>query len=315
MSVGDVNAVSTGECRDIYAVDVGMYDLPNHASVYVLDTPKPTIVEAGTGANAERVVHALTELGIATREVENIVLTHVHLDHAGGAGFLSRACPNADIYVHERGGPHLQDPSFLVEGTKQLVGQEGWDRYYVRPGSVDADRLRPVADGDVIDLGDRALRVRHAPGHANHQVLLHSPGDDAVFTGDALGVYVPETDTIRAISPPPEFDAEQALADVETIRDLDPSTLLFSHYGAVPAEDRLDRARAAIVEWVTAVRDAREAAEADSAVVAQFVESIDGPDRWSEIVAETDTAMNVHGVLQYLDRQDGELPTAIVSSE
>jgi len=315
MAVGDANAISLGECRDIYAVDVGMYDLPNHASVYVLDTPKPTIVDAGTGVNVERVVHALTELGIAAEEVGNIVLTHVHLDHAGGAGFLSRACPNADIYVHEHGVPHLQDPAFLVEETKRLVGQVGWDRYYVQPGSIDADRLRPVADGDVIDLGDRALRVQHAPGHAGHQVLLHSPSDDAVFTGDALGIYVPETDTIRAISPPPEFDAEQALADVETIRELDPSTLLFSHYGAVPTEDRLDRARAAIVEWVTMVRDAREAAEADGAVVAQFVESIDSPDRWSDIVAEMETAMNVRGVLQYLDCHDGELPTAVVPSE
>ena len=316
MAVGDVNAVSIGECRDIYAVDVGMYDLPNHASVYVLDTPKPTIVETGTGANAERVVHALTELGIAAEDVANIVLTHVHLDHAGGAAFLSRVCSNADVYVHEHGAPHLQDPDVLVEGTKRLVGEKGWNRYYVQPGSIEAHRLRPVVDGDVIDLGDRALRVCHAPGHAGHQVLLHSPSEDAVFTGDALGIYVPETDSIRAISPPPAFDAEQALADVETIRDLDPSTLLFSHYGAVPTEDRLDRARSAIVEWIQAVRDARETAEADGAVVAQFVESVEGPDRWSNIVAEVDTAMNVRGVLQYLDRQEGdELPAGFARRE
>lgn len=315
MSVGDINAVSIGECRDIYAVDVGMYDLPNHASVYVLDTPEPTIVETGTGANAERIVDALTDLGIAAADVANIVLTHVHLDHAGGAGFLARVCSNAEVYVHQKGAPHLQDPSFLVEGTKQLVGEAGWERYYTNPGSIDADRIRPVADGDVIDLGDRALRVHHAPGHAGHQVLLHSPSDDAVFTGDVLGIYVPETDTIRAISPPPGFDAEQALADVETIRDLDPSTLLFSHFGPAPTGDRLDRARNAIVEWVSEVQDARADAAADGAVVAQFVESIDGPDRWSDIVAETDTAMNVHGVLQYLDRQDGELPAALARHE
>ena len=315
MAVGDVNAVSIGECRDIYAVDVGMYDLANHASVYVLNTPKPTIVEAGTGANAERVVHALTELGIAAEDVANIVLTHVHLDHAGGAAFLSRVCSNADVYVHEHGVPHLQNPDFLVEGTKRLVGEEGWNRYYVQPGSIDAHRIRPLADGDVIDLGDRALRVRHAPGHAGHQVLLYSPSDDAVFTGDALGIYVPETDSIRPISPPPAFDAEQALADIETIRDLEPSTLLFSHFGAAPTGDRLDRARSAIVEWVQAVRDARETTEADGAVVATFVDAVEGPDRWSNIVAETDTAMNVRGVLQYLDRQDDELPAGIARRE
>jgi glyoxylase-like metal-dependent hydrolase (beta-lactamase superfamily II) len=315
MSVGDIAAVSTGECRDIYAVDVGMYDLPSHASVYVLDTPDPTIVETGTGANVERIVDALTELGIATEAVEHIVLTHVHLDHAGGAGFLSRVCPNADIYVHERGAPHLQDPSFLIEGTTQLVGEEGWERYYADPDPIDADRIRSITDGDVIDLGDRALRVHHAPGHAAHQVLFHSPSDDAVFTADALGIYVSETETVRAISPPSEFDAEQALADVETIRDIDPSTLLFSHFGATPTGDRLDQAATAIVEWVQDVYEARAEADADGAVVARFVDAVEGPDRWSEIVAETDTTMNVHGVLQYLDRQDGELPAGIARRE
>lgn len=315
MSVGDIDEISTGACRDIYAIDVGMYDLANHASVYVLDSPEPTIVETGTGANVERIVDALTDLGIATEAVENIVLTHVHLDHAGGAGFLSRVCPSADVYVHERGVAHLQDPAFLVDGTKQLVGEEGWERYYSDPDPIDADRLRSITDGDVIDLGDRVLRVHHAPGHANHQVLLHSPSDDAVFTADALGIYVPETDSVRAISPPPEFDAEQALSDVQTVRELDPSTLLFSHFGVAKTGDRLEQAATAIVEWVRTVRDARESATADGAVVAQFVDAVEGPDRWSDIVAETDTAMNVHGVLQYLDRQNGELPASITAGE
>ena len=119
MAIGDVFQVTTGDCSDLSYVDVGLYDTPGYGSVYVLDAERPAIVDTGLGTNYELVLDALDDLDIAREAVAVIAPTHVHLDHAGGAGYLAEACPNAEVAIHEIGAPHLIDPSRLVEGTKR----------------------------------------------------------------------------------------------------------------------------------------------------------------------------------------------------
>ncbi|MFC5971936.1 MBL fold metallo-hydrolase [Halomarina salina] len=302
MAIGDLREVETGGCEDLYYVDVGLYGTPEYGSVYILDAERPAVVDPGTGANRELIFDAMAEVGIAPEDLAVIAVTHVHLDHAGGAGYLARECENATVTVHERGARHLADPERLVAGTKQVVGAR-W-QHYADPLPIDEERLTVVTDGDVVDLGDHELRVHHAPGHAPHQVVYHDPTNDAVFTADAAGIYAPSRDEVQPTSPPVNFDLEQVLADVETIRDIDPETLLYGHFGPAPTADRLDEYAETIEAWVESIRAARERLDDDDAVADHFVERADTADLWGEEQSELETRLNVDGVLVYLDQRE-----------
>jgi glyoxylase-like metal-dependent hydrolase (beta-lactamase superfamily II) len=268
--------------------------------VYIVDAERPAVVETGIGTHHERVLAALDACGIDRTDLEVIAPTHVHLDHAGGAGYLAEACPNADVYVHEVGAEHLVDPTALVEGTKRAVGDQ-WE-CYVEPKPVPADRIVELTDGDPIDLGDRELLCHHTPGHAPHQVVFESPADDAVYTADAAGIYVPEWDAVEPTTPPPNFDLEQALADVELLQTLDPAVLLFAHFGPRETDQLLAEYRLTLVEWVEEITHLRESSSSDEAVVEQVVERTQTAEVWGERKARAETAMNVRGVLHSLDR-------------
>ncbi|PSQ18901.1 MBL fold metallo-hydrolase [Halobacteriales archaeon QS_8_69_26] len=302
MAPGDVFEVDIGGLSDCYYVDTGMYGVPEYGSVYVLDGDRPALVDTGIGTHHDRVLAALEELGIAREDLATLAVTHVHLDHAGGAGFLAEACENATVAVHSRGARHLVDPGRLWAGTKQAVGDQ--IEYYTEPEPVAEDRIRQVEDGDELDLGDRTLRVHHAPGHAPHQVVFEDPDASAVFTADAGGIYVPALDALEPTTPPPQFDLDLALEDVDTIEGLDPDVLCYAHFGPADPGNRLDEYRVTLAEWVDAVREMRAELGDDEAVIDRFVETQDIGEVWGERKARGETAMNVRGVLAYLDHAD-----------
>jgi glyoxylase-like metal-dependent hydrolase (beta-lactamase superfamily II) len=303
MGIGDMRRVETGSCTDLYYVDPGVYDVPGHTSVYLLDGERPTIVESGIGKHTDRVLAAVEELGIDREAIEVIALTHVHLDHAGGAGKLAAACPNAEVVVHEQGAPHLADPSTLVAGTKQVVGESGW-QFYEEPEPVPDARIREVTDGDVIDLGDHELRVHHAPGHATHQVVYHDPPNDAVFTADVLGCFYEQFDTARVATPPPTFDLDQCLDDIALLRELDAETLLYSHFGPRPADGALDAYADILKAWLARVGQVRRQQTNDRAAFKHLLDRNDVPDGWSDDLEYGELRMNFSGAVTYLDQRE-----------
>lgn len=303
MAIGDVSEATVGSCSDLYYVDTGMYEVEEYGSVYLLDDERPALVDTGIGTNYERVLELLADAGVAPEELAVIAVTHVHLDHAGGAGFLAEACPNATVYVHERGAPHLIDPSRLWEGTKGAVGEQ--ITFYTEPEPVPEDRIETIGDGDTIDLGTHELRVHHAPGHAPHQVVFEDPANDAVFTADAAGIYTPSTDEVHVTSPPPQFDLERALDDVAMLQELDPETLLYAHFGPVETGSRLGEYADRLGEWVTEVATVHEETGDAEATIDHFQETLATPAVWSETKARAEVGMNVRGVLTYLDRRQG----------
>lgn len=299
MAIGDVTSVPGA--ADLHYVDTGMFDVAEYGSVYIYDAARPTLVDTGLGTSVDRILGALETVGVAPADLEFIVPTHVHLDHAGGAGFLADACPNAEVCVHEAGAPHLVDPERLWEGTKRAVGTQ--IDHYVEPDPVPADRVTELVDGDVLDLGDRTLQVYHAPGHAPHQVVLFEPDDRVLFTADAAGIYVQARDEIHPTSPPPNFDLEQCLADVETQQALDPAVLCYGHFGHRPAGDALARYAEVIQEWVDRIAATRAELGDDDAVVEHFVEVNDLESVWGAARTQSEARMNVRGVLRYLDQR------------
>ena len=303
MAPGDLNAVDNWP--NCYYVDTGMYDVAGYGAVYILDTAEPAVIDTGIGTNRAYIFDALDELGIDS--LSYILPTHVHLDHAGGAGFLAATFSDAEVLVHDRGVDHLIDPDRLIDGTKAAV-DEMWP-YYTEPQPIPEDQIAGLTDGDEIDLGDRTLTAHAAPGHAPHQLVFETDG--LVFTGDAAGIYVDARDEIRVTSPPPQFDVQQCLDDVSMIQSLDPSTLCFAHFGPRGYDATLlDGYKRSLIEWVEAVRQQRNH-QADEAVIDHFVTHTDLTEIWGTEKGWAETRLNVRGVLAALDqgRVDTDTPT------
>jgi glyoxylase-like metal-dependent hydrolase (beta-lactamase superfamily II) len=299
MALGDVHEATAAGTTDLYYVDVEMYDTPGYGLVYILDADRPTLVETGTGYHHEVVLDAIETVGLTPEDIEVIAPTHVHLDHAGGASLLADACPNADVSLYEAGVKFLADPTAIWEGTKEVMD----DRisYYVEPEPIPEDRLVGLADGERVELGDHALEVHHAPGHAFHQSVFYDPANDGVFTADAAGINSPSTDGVVHTSPPPGFGLEGCLDDIEMLQDLDPAALYYSHFGDRETGDLLEAYADVLEEWVERVESKRDELGDDEAVREYFAERARTADAWGEAHAREEEQMNVSGVLHYLD--------------
>ena len=203
-------------------------------AVYLIDASAPCLVETGPGADHDRLCDALDALGVGASDLAHVVVTHIHMDHAGGAGTLLRRYPSATLWVHEIGAKHLVDPSRLIASTARTYGEDRMHALYGDMVPVDADRVRGLTDGDVVSLGDRVLGILHTPGHASHHIAIHDERTGAMCTGEAIGTYLPWADCYRPALPPPEVDVDAALVAIDTMRERRPTALLTSHFGPVP---------------------------------------------------------------------------------
>jgi len=238
----------------ITAIDTFMGGRTRYTAAYFLDAAEPTLVETGPGTSVEPVASALDHLGIEPRALAHIVLTHIHLDHAGGVGQLAQRFPSARVWVHERGAPHLVDPSRLVASTARVWGEREMRELFGPAEPVDDERVRPLRDADVIRMGDRELEVLDTPGHASHHVALVDSRTGAAFTGDALGIHVPDLPVLRPATPPPEFDLERYVTSIERIRGAARSILLFAHFGPLSEVDATcDLATRRVRDWASVV--------------------------------------------------------------
>jgi glyoxylase-like metal-dependent hydrolase (beta-lactamase superfamily II) len=252
------------------------------------------------------------------------VVTHVHLDHAGGVGTLAKHFPAASVWVHERGAPHLADPAKLVRSAGRVYGEERLRTLFGPVEPVPSERLRPVGDGDKVPLGSRALDVLYTPGHASHHVALVDSLSGAVFTGDALGIHLPDARVLRPATPPPDIDVELGVQSIERIRTRAESVLLFSHFGPVTEVDELcSIASARLRKWADIVREALDETD-DLERVTELLERRtesefeDGPLPREEIDFEryevlSSMRMNAEGLVRYWKkRAEREASDALV---
>ena len=243
----------------ITGIDTMMAGRPVVTSAYLIHASQPTLVETGPTTSVEAVHAGLRSLGLGADDLANIVVTHIHLDHAGGVGRLSAAFPSATVWVHERGAPHLADPSKLVSSASRVYGEERLKTLFGDVDPVPVERLRSVAENDTIQLGDRWLDVLYTPGHASHHVSLVDSGSGALFTGDALGVHLPDVGVLQPATPPPDIDVELGVESIERIRDRADGLLLFSHFGPVTEVAELcEIAIARLRRWAGIVKEALE---------------------------------------------------------
>lgn len=298
---------------EVYEIDTRMAGYSGITAGYLIKSDRPCLVEPGTSGSAETVRQALDALGIGPGDLATVVVTHIHLDHAGGVGDIARMYPRAEIVVHEKGARHLADPERLMRSARMVYG-DALDTLFGELKPTEAARIRAVHETGTIDLGaGRRLEAHYSPGHAKHHVGLVDSLTGDLYVGDAAGLYIPETADVRPATPPPDFDLDTALASLAKFEALRPQRLLFAHYGPVDAvTETLERSAEELRVWVDAVRDARDQGmDLDHAVAAVADRTrarykIYDPDTDPALVEKYDTlsgpAANVAGIMHSLDK-------------
>jgi len=201
---------------------------------FLIAGPQPALVETGSQSSVETVVAGLTAAGLGPDDLRWIIVTHIHLDHAGGVGEMAAAFPRATVVVHEKGARHLVDPTRLINSAAQVYGPL-LDDLYGRMTPVAADRVIAAQDGHRIDIGDgRSLTMVDSPGHAKHHHAVLDSHTGVLMVGDAVGVRLPDLGVLRPATPPPDFDLEAATNSLHRFSEIRPTQVLLTHYGAVP---------------------------------------------------------------------------------
>lgn len=232
-------------------LDLDFQGHPGTVAAYLVsDGDAHVLVETGPGSTLPALRAGLAAVGLAPEALTGIVVSHIHLDHAGAAGALLQEAPRARFYVHPAGAPHMLDPSKLLRSAGRIYG-DAMDRLWGAFAPVPADRLVTVDDGARIPVGaHRALVALHTPGHAVHHIALHDPDTGDVFTGDVGGVRLGDVRYVRPPTPPPDIDLDAWRASIERLRAVQPRRLLLTHFGAyADASWHLDELLARLFLW------------------------------------------------------------------
>ena len=294
----------------ITAIDTLTAGMTRVTAGYLVAAPRPALVECGPALSIDAVLGALRELGLEPQDLAYLVVSHIHLDHAGGAGDVAAAFPSATVVCSDLGARHLSDPERLNASSRRVYGPL-MDTVYGPCTPIAPERVRGVGQRDVLDLGGgRRLELFATPGHAKHHLGIFEPDAGALFVGDSVGVKVPGMRTIRPATPPADFDAVLAQRSLATYRALEPAVVYLAHYGAVdPPEEALAEAAQRLAAWV----DAAEEAHAESSELDHLVEVLtdrfgdevapppDDPDAAARIELLSGIRSNAMGLQRYLE--------------
>lgn len=288
-------------------LDLHFQDVPGVIAAHVFDTGDGlAVVDVGPGSTLPALEAGLAALGATLSDVRHLLLTHIHLDHAGGAGTLLERSPRARAYVHERGAAHLSRPERLLASAGQIYGGE-MDRLWGEMRPTPPDRLKVLSGGETLRLGTREVRPLSTPGHAVHHLAYHV--EDDLFVGDVGGIRLDARQTPRAPTPPPDIDLAAWRRSVETLREVDARTLYLTHFGAYPqAPAHWDGLLATMEQDARRVQAGLEAGEALEAITERFTDELmaelraegaDLPDRYGFACPPW---MSVQGLARYWQR-------------
>ncbi|QKE71952.1 MBL fold metallo-hydrolase [Arthrobacter citreus] len=219
-----------------YLIDLYDLSFPERTGCYVILDEDITIIETSATPSHEHLVAGLKELQISFDKIKNVIVTHIHLDHSGGAGVLMEKCPNATLYVHPKGARHLEDPTKLIASAKQVYGED-FDRFFNPILPIKSSQIYQVADGEELVIGNnRKLTFLFTPGHANHHISIFDSTSKFMYTGDTLGIYYPQLQQeigtfILPSTSPNQFSYEATLDSSRKIQAFKPEAICFGHYG------------------------------------------------------------------------------------
>lgn len=303
----------------IFAVDTEYSRPMQDASHLIVEDGRAAFVDTGTNDSVPLLLDALDQRDIDTADIEFVFLTHVHLDHAGGAGLLMQHLPNARCVIHPRGAPHMIDPEKLIKGTEGVYGVERTREMYGEIRPIAERRVVVAKDNDWIDFNGREVQTLFTEGHARHHYCLNDPASRGVFTGDNFGVSYRELDTAKGefiypTSTPASFDPVEAHKSVERIMDCGPEQVYLTHYSRVRKLDRLaSDLHAGIDAYEQMALDCRDADDRGEALEAAMYEYLSirlvdhgfkGDSDAMRSVLEIDVILNAAGLVAWLNRLD-----------
>ena len=287
MRVADIAANTT-------LIDVEYLGNPNIIAACLLEGEgNVAIVDPGPASAVDTLRNKLDQLGVGVKGLDSILLTHIHLDHAGATGTLVRENPRIRVYVHERGAPKMVDPTKLLDSARRLYGDQ-MDRLWGEFLPVPPENVCALAGGERLSLGGRQLEVAYTPGHASHHVSYFDAATGLAFVGDTAGIRIADGQTILPITPPPDIDVEAFSRSWEKIREWGPERLFITHFGpASRVHEHLEELRERLEEWSVAVHESLKQGESDAERAERFAQQVSAKLR--QQLSERDASRYVRG--------------------
>jgi glyoxylase-like metal-dependent hydrolase (beta-lactamase superfamily II) len=289
------------------------------ASHLIVNDGRAAFVDTGVNDSVPLLIEALQQKNLDVDDVEYVFLTHVHLDHAGGAGRLMQRLPGARAVLHPRGAPHMADPAKLVKGSEAVYGKERVRQMYGDIAAIPQERIHVVADGERLTLGDRVLQCLFTEGHARHHYCLADPASNGVFTGDSFGISYRDFDTaagefIFPTTTPVHFDPPEAHKAIDRIMALSPRCLYLTHYSRVADLPRLadDMHRRIDAFVAIAARHATDSRRTEAMETSMFEylrselekHGFEADDATLHGLLDVDVALNTMGLEHWLDHSN-----------
>ncbi|HJR35384.1 MAG TPA: MBL fold metallo-hydrolase [Gemmatimonadales bacterium] len=277
----------------------------------VLETSEgPLVVDPGPASTLPALEAGLSGIGHRVGDLSGLLLTHIHLDHAGAAGTLARNNSRLRVYVHARGAPHLIDPSKLLASATRLYGAR-MEELWGEVAAVPEAQVQVLEGGEHLVLGGRKIEVAHTPGHAWHHVSYFEPASGTAFVGDTAGLLSPGIPCVLPVTPPPDFDLEAWLGSLDRILEWKPGTIVLTHFGPSHQPGRhLEELRQGLIEWAGYARQSLARPGTDAERIAWFTsrltEWIAGrvePARASRFLAGAGPEACWHGLSRYWTRK------------
>ncbi len=299
---------------NIFGIDLFEEDRPGRSSAYVILGKEPVLIETGSQKSHDALVMGLVELGVMPEDLRHIIVTHVHLDHAGGVGQMMARAPEALLHCHPRARRHVIDPSRLGAGARKVYGDKV-DDIFGPLVPVEEDRVVPQEDGSALEVGDRTLVFYDTPGHARHHTCVVDQITQGLFSGDTVGIrYVPSYTGWNFVygfptTSPSDFDPDVMLTTLDRLQELDLTRVYHTHFGVThPAAAAFDFSRrgteavARLIEQVSPAPSLGEVHEALSRVVKDDL-SLCGHTVDNVAPLGVDIWLNSQGIFVYLQKQ------------
>ncbi len=302
----------------VVAVDSG-YNRPDMAACYLLEGQGAVaIIETGTNDSVPRLMKALEHRGWEPEQVSHVIVTHVHLDHAGGAGAMMQACPKATFVVHPRGARHMIDPSKLEASVRQVYGDEIFDRDYGTLLPIPQERVVEMGDGATLEVGGRVLEFHDTPGHARHHFCIWDEATRGWFTGDTFGLSYRELDTRKGpftfpTTTPIQFDPGALKHSIEKLMKKGPDWMYLTHFGRVGDTPRLaGELLTRIDEFVAIAEFYSDAENRSKVIVSAMLDGLEDAARAHGVVMSSedfraivavDVKLNTQGLEFWLDHR------------
>lgn len=297
-----VRTVVTIDCQYLYPLTACAY--------MICEKDRVAFVENNTAHAVPLLLSALAEHGYSPEQVEYAIITHVHLDHAGGSGLLMEKCPNATLLAHPRAARHVIDPARLVASAKTVYGEEVFAKVYGEIQPVEESRVRVMQDGETISFGERSLTFLHTRGHANHHFCVYDSGSDGIFTGDTFGIAYPFMQTqgphLFPSTTPTEFDPVEARLSIDRILATQASKAFLTHFGEFThLEEGARQLKSGLDEFEAILKEAKERTETGEALTSLVEEKVNAyfkrrahflPETQLNLLLELDGSLNAAGI-------------------